>query len=162
MHSKKNVWVLLILSTAIISCNNKTADTKNNAADSERLTMLQFTVEKAPEWTSLFYRNKGWFGGDGIFALTKNGVEKEGSAEQDEAMIWFSDTMFGDIINDLAAQGMSILLISSDLPELLGLTDRILVMRAGKLVETVETAGLTEESLLARCYGEIELSGRNH
>jgi rhamnose transport system ATP-binding protein len=46
-------------------------------------------------------------------------------------------------------------MVSSDLPELIGLTDRILVMRAGRLVDTVSTAGLTEEKLLALCYGEI-------
>jgi ribose transport system ATP-binding protein len=64
------------------------------------------------------------------------------------------------LIREISAQGTAILMVSSDLRELLGMTDRILVMRAGHLVETVTTAGLTQESLLARCYGEI--SGRNH
>src|SRR5262249_28189943 len=36
------------------------------------------------------------------------------------------------IINDLAKQGMAILLISSDLPEVLAMSDRILVMREGR------------------------------
>ena len=66
------------------------------------------------------------------------------------------------LIREISAQGTGILMVSSDLRELLGMTDRILVMRAGKLVETLATAGLTEESLLARCYGDIEISGRNH
>jgi len=36
------------------------------------------------------------------------------------------------IVNDLAAQGLGILLISSDLPEVLAMSDRILVMREGR------------------------------
>jgi ribose transport system ATP-binding protein len=57
------------------------------------------------------------------------------------------------LIRQISAQGTGILMVSSELPELLGMTDRILVMRAGRLVENVPTAGLTEEALLTLCYG---------
>ncbi|HPD47650.1 MAG TPA: sugar ABC transporter ATP-binding protein [Anaerohalosphaeraceae bacterium] len=43
------------------------------------------------------------------------------------------------LLNDLAGQGKGILFISSELPELFGITDRILVMRRGRLVGNLKT-----------------------
>ncbi|MEO8608367.1 MAG: sugar ABC transporter ATP-binding protein [Chloroflexota bacterium] len=60
------------------------------------------------------------------------------------------------LIRQISAKGAGIIMVSSDLPELIGLTDRILIMRGGSLVDMVPTAGLTEEKLLALCYGEIQ------
>jgi ribose transport system ATP-binding protein len=57
------------------------------------------------------------------------------------------------IIRDMAAHGMGVVLASSDLPELLGIADRIAVMRDGVITATVGTKGLTEASLLNLCYG---------
>ena len=53
------------------------------------------------------------------------------------------------IIRRLAAGGMATLLISSDLPELLALSDRILVMREGAIVGELSRAEATEERVLA-------------
>ncbi|MDQ2687844.1 MAG: sugar ABC transporter ATP-binding protein [Armatimonadota bacterium] len=53
------------------------------------------------------------------------------------------------IIRRLAAGGMATLLISSDLPELLALSDRILVMREGAIVGELSRAEATEERILA-------------
>lgn len=53
----------------------------------------------------------------------------------------------------LADQGLAILCSSSDLPELLTLTDRIAVMSEGRLVSTVETADATEESIMTLATG---------
>lgn len=64
-----------------------------------------FTVEAAPEWTNLFKRNHGWFGGDGIFSLSANGNEQPGAAGKEDVLIWFSDTMLGDIVNDSLQSG---------------------------------------------------------
>jgi ABC-type sugar transport system ATPase subunit len=52
-------------------------------------------------------------------------------------------------IADLAARGMGILLISSELPELLGMSDRILVMRQGRLSAEFARAQATEEKILS-------------
>jgi len=52
------------------------------------------------------------------------------------------------LIGELAAQGTAILLISSELPELLSLSDRILVLRAGRLVGEVSRADATQDGLL--------------
>ena len=53
----------------------------------------------------------------------------------------------------LAAEGVGILLISSELPEVLGLSDRILVMRAGRLAGRFEADRTTEEELIACATG---------
>jgi ABC-type sugar transport system ATPase subunit len=57
------------------------------------------------------------------------------------------------LISDLAADGMSILLISSELPEILGMSDRALVMREGRLVGEFTRAQASEERLLASAAG---------
>ncbi|AEI45489.1 MglA [Paenibacillus mucilaginosus 3016] len=52
------------------------------------------------------------------------------------------------IINDLASQGKSIIMISSEMPELLGMSDRIMVMSEGRLTGIVEGKGATEEEIM--------------
>ncbi len=47
-----------------------------------------------------------------------------------------------------ASQGMAILMVSSDLPEILSLSDRVLVMRQGTLAAEMETANTTAEEIL--------------
>ncbi len=58
------------------------------------------------------------------------------------------------LINELASQGKAILLISSELPEVLGLADRILVMRGGRIVgEIRDVASATQEQILTLAVG---------
>jgi ABC-type sugar transport system ATPase subunit len=56
------------------------------------------------------------------------------------------------LIRELAAKGCAILLASSDLPELLGLSDRILVLQSGCQTEILKTAGLGPIDLLRAFY----------
>jgi ABC-type sugar transport system ATPase subunit len=59
------------------------------------------------------------------------------------------------LIDDLARRGMAVILVTSELPELLGLADRILVMREGRLVgELPGDAG--EEEVIAVAMGHRE------
>ena len=58
------------------------------------------------------------------------------------------------LIEELAEAGIAILVISSELTELLGLTDRIVVMRAGSIVGELPTATATEEAVLALAMGQ--------
>jgi ABC-type sugar transport system ATPase subunit len=51
------------------------------------------------------------------------------------------------IIQDLAAQGIAILLISSELPEVLGISDRILVMFEGEIVASLDGAECSENTI---------------
>ncbi len=61
-----------------------------------------------------------------------------------------------DVIGRLAEEGVAILLISSDLPEVLGLADRVLVMRKGRLVAELPRAAATEQRLVAHATGVAE------
>lgn len=57
------------------------------------------------------------------------------------------------IINACAADGVAIVVISSELPELLGLVDRIVVMREGNLVADLPNVGLAEETVMEHAFG---------
>ena len=52
------------------------------------------------------------------------------------------------LLNELADRGKAVLVISSDLPELFGITERLLVMRRGRLVAERETAKTTPEEVM--------------
>ncbi len=64
---------------------------------------------------------------------------------------------FYDMIGELAAGGRAILLISSELPELLALCDRILVMSEGRLTANLSRAQATQESVM---HAAVPKSGR--
>ena len=53
------------------------------------------------------------------------------------------------IINDLVAQGKSVVMISSELPEVLGMSDRIYVMNEGKIVGEFMQKDASQESIMA-------------
>jgi rhamnose transport system ATP-binding protein len=56
---------------------------------------------------------------------------------------------FYDMIGELAASGRAILLISSELPELLALCDRVLVMSEGRLTADIPRADATQEAIMS-------------
>ncbi len=58
------------------------------------------------------------------------------------------------IINDLAAQGVAILMISSELPEVLGMADRIVVIRDGRIAGELGRSEATQEKV-----GHLALAG---
>lgn len=53
------------------------------------------------------------------------------------------------IIRDIAAQGISVIVVSSELPEIIGLSDRIYVMKSGRIVKELPAAEATEETVIA-------------
>ena len=53
------------------------------------------------------------------------------------------------IINDLAAAGKSVVMISSELPEVLGLCDRIYIMNEGRIVGEMQAKDATQEKIMA-------------
>ncbi|MSQ93375.1 MAG: sugar ABC transporter ATP-binding protein [Gemmataceae bacterium] len=57
------------------------------------------------------------------------------------------------LMDDLAHQGAGILMISSDLEEILGISDRVLVMHAGTLAGSLHRAELTEEAIMHLATG---------
>ncbi|MDX2136705.1 MAG: sugar ABC transporter ATP-binding protein [Chloroflexota bacterium] len=58
------------------------------------------------------------------------------------------------LISELAQQGLAILMISSELPEVLGMSDRVLVMREGRLVAEFERKDATQENVVAAMMRE--------
>ncbi len=58
-------------------------------------------------------------------------------------------------LRTLAAQGTAILMISSDLTEILGLSDRIIVMKSGQIVGELTGAAATEETVIALAAGAM-------
>jgi ribose transport system ATP-binding protein len=52
------------------------------------------------------------------------------------------------VIRALAARGIGVLLVSSEVPEVLGLADRVLVVREGRVVHSGDAAALDEAAVL--------------
>jgi len=58
------------------------------------------------------------------------------------------------LLREMTAAGAAILLASSDLDELIGMSDRILVLDGGRMASIVPAGGLTPKALLGLCYGD--------
>src|SRR6185436_13268242 len=61
-----------------------------------------------------------------------------------------------ELMNRLTAQGAAILMISSELPEVLGMSDRILVMHQGRIAAELLARDATQEKLLAAALGRLQ------
>jgi len=59
------------------------------------------------------------------------------------------------IISDLAASGLGIILISSELPEVLAMSDRIMVLHEGRIAAEIPRAEATEERVMFAATGQI-------
>jgi rhamnose transport system ATP-binding protein len=59
------------------------------------------------------------------------------------------------LMSDLAADGVAIVMVSSELPEVLGMADRVLVMREGRLVAELSRADANEESVMFAATGQV-------
>lgn len=64
------------------------------------------------------------------------------------------------ILKGLARQGMSMIVVSSELPELITLTDRVLVMAGHRIQGALERADYSEERILKLAYGQHETQQR--
>jgi rhamnose transport system ATP-binding protein len=58
-----------------------------------------------------------------------------------------------ELIGELAAAGVAVILISSDLPEVLAMSDRVLVMREGRLVAEFAREEATQEGIVRAAAG---------
>ena len=57
------------------------------------------------------------------------------------------------LVDDLARSGVAIVLISSDLPEVLAMSDRVLVMREGEQTGLFDRADATQERVMTAAVG---------
>jgi rhamnose transport system ATP-binding protein len=64
------------------------------------------------------------------------------------------------LMSQLAGEGVAILMISSELPEVLGMSDRVLVMREGRLVAEFDRAEASSEAVGAAMMGGASSAGR--
>ncbi|WAC09246.1 DUF4185 domain-containing protein [Dyadobacter pollutisoli] len=94
-------YSILFFVVAIFSCDTQSSDSKQNAALPD-VNEKEFTAAPAPEWSNLFLRKSGWFGGDGIFTIPFSGKDSEKS---DSILFLFSDTMVGEIEGDKLMPG---------------------------------------------------------
>jgi rhamnose transport system ATP-binding protein len=60
------------------------------------------------------------------------------------------------LMSSLAAEGMAIVMVSSELPEVLGMADRIVVLREGRIAAQLTRAEATEESVMYAAMGQQE------
>src|SRR5581483_12225350 len=61
------------------------------------------------------------------------------------------------LINDLVRRGAGVIMISSEIEEVLGMSDRILVMRGGRIVGELARGEATQERMLALAFGEVHV-----
>jgi len=61
-----------------------------------------------------------------------------------------------EFMGELVAQGLSVIMVSSELPEVLGMSDRIVVMREGRVIDTLDNDGLKPETLVRLAAGIAE------
>jgi rhamnose transport system ATP-binding protein len=59
---------------------------------------------------------------------------------------------------ELAAQGLAVIMVSSEIPEILGMSDRVIVMREGRMVGEFGRDGLTPEKLVRAATGIKEVA----
>ena len=57
------------------------------------------------------------------------------------------------IMHELTKQGVGVIMISSELPEILGMSDRIMVMRQGTIVKELSRAEASEEEIMKYAVG---------
>jgi ABC-type sugar transport system ATPase subunit len=79
-----------------------------------------------------------------VFDEPTAGIDVEGKAD-----------VYG-IIGELADQGKAVLFISSDLPELAAVADRVVVLREGRAVAELTGSQVSESVILNHCYGDAD------
>ena len=62
-----------------------------------------------------------------------------------------------DFMAELAAQGLAVIMVSSEIPEVLGMSDRVIVMREGRIAAELSGAAMTPETLVRHAAGISEV-----
>ena len=59
------------------------------------------------------------------------------------------------LLRQLASEGVGIIMISSELPEILGMSDRVMVMHEGQIMAELDAADATEERIMTYASGQM-------
>ena len=87
-----------------------------------------------------------------LFLQKINDLAAAGKISPDSRVLFVNDgsrDRTWEIINELAASGKCVLVISSELPEIIGISDRIIVMREGRLMGELDYRDATEENIIS-------------
>lgn len=57
------------------------------------------------------------------------------------------------LLDAMCANGTAVLLVTSELPEVISLSDRVYIVKDGTIVDEVETEGITKENLMKKAIG---------
>ena len=63
-----------------------------------------------------------------------------------------------EFMAELAAEGLAVIMVSSEIPEVLGMSDRVIVMREGRIVDEVAGPDMTPERLVRAAAGIAEVA----
>ncbi|MEC0304663.1 D-xylose ABC transporter ATP-binding protein, partial [Terribacillus saccharophilus] len=66
-----------------------------------------------------------------------------------------------EIVQNLAEAGYAVLFVSSEMPEILGMSDRILVMKEGRIAADFVNRGITQEMILEAAMGEEQVQEKS-
>ena len=58
-----------------------------------------------------------------------------------------------DLMNELTAAGVAIIMVSSELPEVIGMSDRIVVIREGSIAGVLDRSEATQEKIITLATG---------
>lgn len=99
-------WCIISIILLCACSSNRHSGTPADPSKAQHPDSLKFSVEAAPEWTNLFKRYSGWFGGDGIFVIPHGGND---TTPADTSTIVFSDTMIGEIADGKPKPGFAMI-----------------------------------------------------
>ena len=66
-----------------------------------------------------------------------------------------------ELMGELVSEGIGIVMISSELPELIGICDRIVVMHEGRITGELDRSMFSEERIMAYATGQAGTEGGN-
>ena len=94
-----------------------------------------------------------------VLALGGNALQKNGEVTA-EAQKKIANEV-GAIIAELADQGKAIIMISSELPEIIGMCDRTIIMHEGNITGELERSEFSQEAIMRYAIG-VEEEEVNH
>lgn len=153
VNAKMNVKMNMTLAYLYRICKGGLIDLKRETADAEGM-VKQLHVKTAgshmPIWSLSGGNQQKVMVGRALLTRPKVLILDEPTRGVDVG----AKQEIYDYCNQMAAEGMAVLLISSDLPEVMGMSDRMLVLREGRIVgEHRKDDGTTSDQVMSEMFG---------